>query len=137
MMPEPVLEMELAQAWEVLTEDAGAVLVDVRSEAEWQFVGVPDLRSVGKVPVLVPWARYPGTPNERFVDEVRAAGVGPDQTVLLLCRSGQRSRAAGRALALVGYARCINVTAGFEGPLDEQGHRTGGWRGAGLPWRQS
>lgn len=136
-MSDPVLEMELAQAWELLAGDAAAVLIDVRTEPEWQFVGLPDLHSLGKEPVLVPWTRYPGVPNKRFVDEVQEAGVRPDQTVLLLCRSGQRSRAAGQALAHAGYARCINVTDGFEGPIDELAHRTGGWRGAGLPWRQS
>ncbi len=136
-MSERVLELGLEQAWEILAAEPDAVLIDVRTEPEWQFVGLPDLSSLGKQPLLVPWVRYPGTPNEHFVDDVRQAGVHPDQPVLLLCRSGQRSRVAGAALVEAGYSRCVNITAGFEGPIDHDGHRSGGWRSHSLPWRQS
>lgn len=66
-----------------------------------------------------------------------AAGVTPDRTVYLICRSGVRSRAAAHALAARGY-RTVNLADGFEGPLGPEGHRGhAGWRAAGLPWRQS
>lgn len=130
-------EIDLDEAWRLLQARPDAVLIDVRTEPEWQFVGVPALESIGKAAMFVSWSRYPNEANTSFVDEVKAAGVQPEQTVLLLCRSGARSRAAARALADAGYADCHNITAGFEGPLDEAGHRRGGWKSHGLPWRQS
>jgi rhodanese-related sulfurtransferase len=64
--------------------------------------------------------------------------VRPERPVLFLCRSGVRSAAAAEAAARAGYAHAYNVTEGFEGPLDADGHRgVSGWKAAGLPWRQS
>lgn len=128
-------ELSLDQAWDMLQQQ-DAVLIDVRTTAEWSFVGVPDLASVGKEVRLVEWTRFPtGEPNPGFLAEARA-GLEHDQPVLLLCRSGARSRAAGEALAAEGFTRTFNVSAGFEGPLDAQSHRHGGWKDH-LPWRQS
>ena len=127
-----------SEAWELLGSDPGAVLVDVRSEAELMFVGVPDVTSLGKKLVTVPWNHWPGgTRNATFLDDLRAHGVdsGP---VLFLCRSGARSKAAAAAATEAGIAPSFNVSEGFEGDLDDAGHRGGsGWRAAGLPWRQS
>lgn len=130
-------EVTLDEAWRLLKGHPDAVLVDVRTEPEWQFVGVPALESVGKETVFVSWSRYPGEANTSFVADIKAAGVRPDHIVLLLCRSGARSRAAAHVLAEAGYPDCRNITAGFEGPLDDEGHRSGGWKAHGLPWRQS
>lgn len=124
-----------AQAAELLAGDPDAVLVDVRTRAEWTYVGMP----VGPRPVVaVEWLTYPtGAANPAFLAELTAAGVPRDATVVFLCRSGVRSVAAADAAAAAGYTRAYNVLEGFEGPLDGEGHRTGGWRGTGLPWRQS
>ncbi len=127
------------QAWDILKEDAGAVLVDVRTTAEWQFVGLPDLRSLGRGPACVPWQVYPDMAvNPEFASQVAAQGVARDATVLLLCRSGQRSRNAAIALTELGFKRCFNIADGFEGPLDDdrQRGRQSGWKAAGLPWFQ-
>jgi rhodanese-related sulfurtransferase len=127
-------------AWEKLQNDPQAVLVDVRSEAEWQFVGVPDLSGLGKRTVLACWQIYPGmAKNADFVAQVTDAGVQPEQTVLLICRSGARSRSAAIELTARGYRTCYNVAGGFEGPHDECGHRglTDGWKAVGLPWSQN
>lgn len=130
-----VEELALDAAWAMLSEP-DAVLVDVRTTAEWSFVGVPDLASLDKEVRLVEWSRFPsGQPNPDFVTEA-SAGLSPDQAVLLLCRSGARSRAAAEALAARGFTRTFNVSAGFEGPLDDSAHRHGGWKDH-LPWRQS
>ncbi|MGO1975343.1 MAG: rhodanese-like domain-containing protein [Propionibacteriaceae bacterium] len=126
------------RAWQVLHDDPDAVLVDVRTEPEWNFVGVPDVRSLDREVVLVEWNRYPGQHNADFVADLRAAGVEEDRTVLFICRSGQRSRDAAIAATRAGISPAWNVSEGFEGPLDADGHRgSSGWRSRGLPWRQS
>ncbi len=127
------------EAYALLRDDPRAVLVDVRTAAEWTYVGVPDLAPLGKDAVRVEWLRYPGgATNERFLDELAAAGVDRDSPVVFLCRSGVRSVAAAEAATAAGYERAYNITEGFEGPLDGDGHRGArGWRAAGLPWRQS
>jgi rhodanese-related sulfurtransferase len=132
-------DLTSSQAYELLTEDPDAVLVDVRTRAEWTYVGLPDLSELGKQVVKVEWQRYPdGAPNGVFLDELAAAGVEPEAPVLFLCRSGARSGAAAEAATRAGYTRAYNVADGFEGPLDGRGHRgVSGWRAAGLPWRQS
>ena len=127
-----------AEAYAAVTGGEDAVLVDVRTRAEWTFVGVPDLSAPGGPLVLAEWSTYPdGNVNERFVDEVREAGLVPGRPVYLLCRSGVRSRSAAEALTAAGLGPAYNVAEGFEGPHDGNGHRTvSGWKNAGLPWRQ-
>lgn len=127
------------EAWTLLQTDPEATLVDVRSEAEWAFVGLPDVTPLGKSVVTVAWNHWPdGTRNESFVDDLRAAGVTGTGPVVFLCRSGARSRAAATAATAAGIAPAYNVSEGFEGDLDEDGHRgRNGWRASGLPWRQS
>ncbi|MEL6983384.1 MAG: rhodanese-like domain-containing protein [Actinomycetota bacterium] len=130
-------ELTLDEAWAMLADDPAAVLIDVRTAAEWNFVGVPALEAVGKEARFVEWIRFPdGSSNPDFGAQA-TAGIEPGQPILLLCRSGARSLAAARALTAAGFGPAYNITAGFEGPIDEQGHRSGGWRHAGLAWRQS
>lgn len=133
-------DVDSKQAWELLKQDPKAVLIDVRTKPEWHYVGIPDLHPIGKTAVFIEWQGYPDLQlNQRFSAEVEAKGVPKDATVLLMCRSGQRSRAAALALTKLGYRRCFNVSDGFEGPKDEEGHRgrAGGWKAAGLPWQQT
>ncbi|ADG98092.1 Rhodanese domain protein [Segniliparus rotundus DSM 44985] len=127
------------QAWEILESDPAAVLVDVRTAAEWHFVGVPDVSRLGKTAVLAQWTTFPnGAANPNFLDEVREAGVRGDGPVIFLCRSGQRSAAAAEAATAAGLGPAYNIIDGFEGGLDGERHRgSTGWRAAGLPWRQS
>lgn len=132
-------DVDPSEAWDALSADPRAALVDVRTLAEWQFVGVPDLSGLGREVALVCWQIYPDMGfNPDFVDQVKAAGVQEEQTVYLICRSGQRSRDAAIALTAAGFARCHNVAEGFEGPLDEKRHRgtLSGWKRRGLPWGQ-
>lgn len=131
-------------AWDLLNAGRGAVLVDVRSAAEWTFVGIPDLARAGGTPVLAEWQRFPGmVPNTDFVPDVlaqlQARGAGKDAPVLFLCRSGARSRAAAMALTAEGYTACYNIAGGFEGDVGPGQHRgqSNGWKAAGLPWKQS
>ena len=126
------------EAYAAVTGDDDALLVDVRTRAEWTYVGVPDLAAAGRVVALVEWWGFPdGSVNEHFVDEVRAAGLQPGRAAYLLCRSGVRSQAAAAALTVAGLGPAYNVLEGFEGPHDSEGHRAvSGWKVAGLPWRQ-
>ena len=133
-------DLSSREAWEVLEREPNAALVDVRTKAEWGFVGVPDLSGLGKQAVLVCWQDYPTMQvNPNFVEAVAAAGVAKEAPVLLLCRSGQRSRMAAQALTAAGYRTCYNVADGFEGGHDAQGHRgrLEGWKASELPWRQN
>ena len=127
------------KAWEILAQDKDAVLVDVRTDAEWLFVGVPDLASLGKEPVKIAWQIYPAMQvNPDFVAAVKSAAPKPDAPIVFLCRSGVRSKSAAIAVTQAGYLRCYNISEGFEGDKDVQAHRAtvGGWKVAGLPWKQ-
>ena len=126
-------------AYQALAEDSDAVLVDVRTDAEWNFVGVPDLSEVGKEIVLIPWQVYPTMQvNGAFAEHLRRAGASPMSKLYFICRSGARSLAAGQAAQAAGFPNAFNVADGFEGPVDAEGHRGGvaGWKADGLPWRQ-
>lgn len=133
-------------AWDILQETKTAELVDVRSSAEWSFVGGPDLEMLEKRVIPVEWARFPGmTPNPRFTDDVlEALGGAAPSHLFFICRSGARSLKAARTMAQVFAERgkqvaCLNVQEGFEGDLNAQMHRggTSGWKARGLPWKQS
>ncbi len=134
-----VPDVSPAEAWSALQADPDAVLVDVRTDAEWTFVGVPDLTAAGKQPVLIPWQVYPSMQvNGAFAEHLRRSGVTPLSKVFYLCRSGARSLAAAQAAQAAGFPNAANVADGFEGPPDAQGHRgaVAGWKAEGLPWRQ-
>jgi rhodanese-related sulfurtransferase len=127
------------ETWQRLATDSGAVLVDVRTRPEWSYVGLPNLADIGKEVVQIEWQTWPdGTVNPGFAQAVEAAGVAKDQTVLLLCRSGVRSKAAAELLTAEGWKRCFNILGGFEGPHDGTRHRgtVAGWKRDGLPWTQ-
>lgn len=126
-------------AYAALREDPEALLVDVRTDAEWNFVGLPDLSAAGRQPVLIPWQLYPSMQvNGAFADHLRRAGATPLSRLYFLCRSGARSLAAAQAAQAAGFPHVWNVADGFEGPVDGAGHRgtVAGWKAEGLPWRQ-
>jgi rhodanese-related sulfurtransferase len=127
-------------AFAALMGDPDAVLVDVRTRPELAYVGFPDLAGIGKRLVAVEWQQFPtGIENPRFLEELTAHGVRPDQPVYFICRSGARSRFAAERATASGFSEAYNVADGFEGPPDTGGHRgtTAGWKAAGLPWRQT
>lgn len=127
------------EAWKLLSENSEAVLVDCRTDAEWRFVGVPDLSTLERDVVYVEWNRTDGSHNDAFVDDLQASGVTPgERPVVFLCRSGNRSIGAAEAATAAGIAPSYNILDGFEGNLDENRHRGGtGWKAVGLPWKQS
>jgi rhodanese-related sulfurtransferase len=123
-----------AEAFALLQADPGVKLVDVRTNAERDWVGrvgVPDSQHAA-----VQWSLYPGgVPNPEFAAQLQAV-AGPDDVVLFLCRSGVRSRHAARTATELGYRNAFDILEGFEGDRDAEGHRktVGGWCKAGLPW---
>ena len=127
------------QAWQALADNPDAQMVDVRTDAEWTYVGLPDLSSLDKRVRLIAWQAFPtGAANPLFLQQLDGAGLKAADDIYFICRSGARSLAAAEAAQAVGYDRVYNVADGFEGPPDEQGHRGGvaGWKAIGLPWRQ-
>lgn len=137
-------DASVAQTYKALEEDPAATLVDVRTQAEWNYVGVPDLSPLGRDALFIEWQTYPtGATNPDFVETLAVLlgerGASSDGAIYFLCRSGVRSRAAAIAMTAAGYSACFNVAGGFEGPLDSGGHRgtLEGWKHEGLPWRQS
>lgn len=132
-------DLSCREAWDRLASDTDAVLVDVRTQAEWDYVGVPSLRDLDKQPLLVSWQVYPDMHvNPDFAEVLAAQGVRHETTLLVLCRSGSRSREAAIALTALGFERCYNVADGFEGPRDDNGRRgmRAGWKAETLPWAQ-
>jgi rhodanese-related sulfurtransferase len=132
------------EAWAVLSSEPGAALIDVRTAAEWTFVGVPDVSGINAPLLRVEWQSYPSMQvdpafAERLDEALKAAGSGADSPLFFLCRSGARSAAAAAAMTRSGYSRCFNVAGGFEGMRDEAGHRgtIDGWKAASLPWVQA
>ncbi|NIP72725.1 MAG: rhodanese-like domain-containing protein [Gammaproteobacteria bacterium] len=129
------------QAWELTQKDPRSILIDVRSNMEFLFIGHP------KGAINIPWIDEPDwVINPHFVAEVRKVilgGISCDEEagcapVILICRSGKRSLHAGEKLIEEGFTNVYNVLEGFEGELDENHHRSslGGWRYHGLPWEQ-
>ncbi len=136
---EMVANVSAAETWAALLAEPRAQLVDVRTDAEWQYVGIPDLRAAGKQVVLISWQFYPsGNVNPGFVEALRDAGLEPTDRLFFICRSGVRSLAAALAAAGAGFPEVFNVADGFEGPHDAEGHRgnVAGWKAAQLPWHQ-
>ena len=132
-------DVDPKQVWDDLRGDTRARLVDVRTDAEWNFVGLPDLAQTGQDPVLIPWQVFPTMQvNGAFVDHMRQAGLEPEDRIYFICRSGGRSRAAAQAAQQAGFPNAFNVQDGFEGPVNTEGHRgmVSGWKAEGLPWRQ-
>lgn len=121
------------EAYALLRAVPGAAIVDVRTQAEWYWVG--------RVPgaIMIEWTTYPGgQANPGFLQQLQGAVQKTAAPVMFLCRSGHRSHHAAALATVAGYPNCFNVLEGFEGDRDAQGHRnsSGGWRVAGLPWEQ-
>lgn len=139
---EKVQTITCKETWQLMQENSSAVLIDVRSNMEFLFIGHP----VGSVHLA--WIDEPEwEPNPNFAREVRELMLGKVicdhdsgecPPILLICRSGRRSLVAGEVLIEAGFKNIYNVKEGFEGPRDEHHHRStiSGWRFENLPWEQ-
>ena len=120
--------------WEALSGNAASVLIDVRTDVEWQNVGIPALPEGRENLFFISWQFAPDMRiNADFVAEMEAAGIAKDAPIYFLCRSGVRSRAAAELATTAGFGPCYNIAEGFEGIAGPDGVRRGGWRGNGLP----
>jgi rhodanese-related sulfurtransferase len=136
-----IKEITPLDAWQILQSSSDAVLLDVRSRMEFDYVGhAPDA-------VFVPLKEPPAWESDPvFVENVKhtlqakyPGKIPEDLTILALCRSGARSMMAAKELTASGFKNVINVSEGFEGDKDAYSHRNSvnGWRFHGLPWLQS
>lgn len=137
-------DLSLEDAYALLGKDPRAVLVDVRTEPEWQFVGVPDLTPLGQTPIFKQWQVYPSMERapdfvESLAEELRQRGADAATPLVFLCRSGARSRQAAIAMTSAGWSHCYNIAEGFEGILDDNRHRgqLNGWQARAFPWKQT
>ncbi|CDG84943.1 rhodanese-like domain-containing protein [Janthinobacterium agaricidamnosum] len=122
------------EAYALLQADSNVKLIDVRTNAERDWIGRPAIAEAQHG--AVQWSTYPGgVANPDFLAQL-AASATHDQVLLFLCRSGVRSRHAARLATENGYRHCYDILEGFEGDKDEHGHRkhVGGWCKAELPW---
>lgn len=122
------------EAFALLANDASIKLIDVRTNAEREWIGrvaIPEHQHGA-----VQWNTYPGGNfNADFLSQLTALSQ-PQDVLLFLCRSGVRSRHAAKLATEHGYAHCFDILEGFEGDKDDNGHRktVNGWCQAGLPW---
>jgi rhodanese-related sulfurtransferase len=137
-------DMSVRDVWAQLEGNRDAFLIDVRTRAEWAFVGVPLVPAGAREPLFAEWQSYPTMAMDpSFADAVEAAILGAggskeSSRLFFLCRSGARSQGSAAALTAAGFAHCFNIESGFEGPPDADGHRgqVAGWKADGLPWAQ-
>lgn len=130
-----------ADTWNTLNQSPNAQLVDVRTQAEWAFSGVPTLDSLGKTVKTISWKFYPKFDlNPDFIAQLEAAVPDKSAPLFFLCKTGGRSLDAAIAATEAGYTTCYNVEGGFEGDINTKNHQRGqvnGWKAARLPWQQS
>ena len=127
-----------AETWELITIDSQAVMVDVRSQAEMDWVGFVDLADERYF--HIEWNLYPGgTRNPEFLSRLQATVPNKTTAIVFMCRSGVRSHHAATLAKSLGYDKAINILEGFEGDKNENAHRStvNGWKKHGLPWRQN
>ncbi len=123
------------EAYRLLQEDNTIVLLDVRTNAERDWVGRVNINE--EQHQAVQWSLYPGgAPNPDFMAQLQAAVRDKNTRILFLCRSGVRSRHGAKLATEHGYTACFDILQGFEGDKDAHGHRktVGGWCSADLPW---
>ena len=127
------------QVWEALRADPQAQLVDVRTDAEWNFVGLPDLAAAGKQAVLIPWQVYPTMrATARSSISCRRRGSRPSTTSISSVAAASAAWRRPRRRRTPGFRTPTMSPTGSRAAPDAEGHRgiAAGWKAEGLPWRQ-
>jgi rhodanese-related sulfurtransferase len=128
------------QAWQALSTNPKTQLIDVRTQPEWAFAGVPNVSSLGKQVHCVSWKFYPTMEvNAGFIDQLRSKQSDSAAPLYFLCKTGGRSLDAAIAATKAGFAECYNIEGGFEGESNEHRQRCqiSGWKASKLPWEQA
>jgi rhodanese-related sulfurtransferase len=133
-------DVSASDAWNALSQQPLAQLVDVRTQAEWAFAGVASLDTLGKTVKTVSWKFYPQfNVNPDFISQLEQAVPDKSAPLYFLCKTGGRSTDAAIAATEAGYSQCFNIEAGFEGDINTN-HQRGqinGWKASRLPWQQA
>jgi rhodanese-related sulfurtransferase len=127
-------------AWSSLTSNEAAQLIDVRTQAEWSFAGIPSLDSLAKTVKTISWKFYPNFDvNARFIEQLEVAVPDKSAPLYFLCKTGGRSTDAAIAASAAGYSQCFNIEGGFEGDINANHQRgqVNGWKASRLPWQQA
>ena len=131
------------ECWALL-RDEKAILIDVRTKAEWSYVGIPLVEEGMKPPIFHEWQQYPEMHinpqyTQNLSEKLDAIGGSKSTPLCFLCRSGVRSKSAAKAMTKIGYDKCFNIIGGFEGQQNENAQRgtNDGWKFDGLPWKQN
>ena len=127
-------------AWNALVQKQNAQLIDVRTQAEWSFSGVPSLDTINKTLKTLSWKFYPQfNVNPDFVAQLQAALPDKSTPLYFLCKTGGRSTDAAIAATAAGYTQCYNIEGGFEGDINANHQRgqVNGWKASKLPWQQA
>jgi rhodanese-related sulfurtransferase len=99
-----------------LNNNSNSVVLDVRTEEEWNSVGKPDAEALNSKTFFISLLLGPDRQkNENFVKEFLEKKVPKKDNILVICRSGVRSMAAAKLLQQQGYKNLINISDGFEG----------------------
>ncbi len=140
-----VKEIKPLESWNLLKEQKHSVLVDVRTNAEFNSSGITDLSTIGQQPILLPWRNNPnmdidGEFNNKLQDILQDKFPKQNNNeinLLFICRSGIRSLEAANSMSKLNY-QCYNITNGFEGKTDNNSNEgeINGWKTAQLPWRK-
>ena len=127
-------------AWSALQQKEHAQLIDVRTQAEWAFAGVPSLDTLSKTVKTISWKFYPQfSVNADFISQLEAAVPDKSAPLYFLCKTGGRSTDAAIAASASGYSHCYNIEGGFEGDINTNHQRgqVNGWKASRLPWQQA
>ena len=128
------------ESWSGLTSQPNAQLIDVRTQAEWSFSGIPSLDSIAKNVKLISYKFYPNFDlNPRFIEQLELAVPDKSAPLYFLCKTGGRSADAAIAATAAGYTTCYNIEGGFEGDINSNHQRgqVNGWKATRLPWQQA
>lgn len=142
----PVTEISAKDAFAILKNDPKSVLIDVRTNEEINFVGFVDPSEIDDRAILLPWKLFPDMRvNPQFTSSLNDSLKKLlsenilEAKLFFMCRSGARSEQAAYQTSTLGFQNCYNITSGFEGDIDYNGHRgnVNGWKASKLPWKQS
>ncbi len=140
-----VIQVTPVDALGLLKDDENSVLIDVRTPEEFIFVGNVDATKFNNRMILLPWQLLPNMDeNPEFSNSLSDSikeilgNDSKDNKLVFMCKVGGRSGQAAQYALNLGYKNCYNITNGFEGDLNDKGHRgeINGWKASKLDWRQ-